>query len=105
MSPLAWGVWRARTRLGSATDRPSNGTMWAAIALTAVLFGLGHLPALAAILELTTVLVIRSVLLNAIVGVGLGWLYWRHSLETAMVTHATFHVLLVALSSAVIVTT
>ena len=72
MSPLAWGFWRARTRLGSATDRPSNGTMWAAITLTAVLFGLGHLPALAATYELTAMLVIRTVLLNAIAGVGLG---------------------------------
>jgi hypothetical protein len=103
MSPLAWGIWRARARFGSTADRPSKGTMWAAIALTAVLFGLGHLPALAATFELTTLLVTRTVLLNAVVGMGLGWLYWRHSLETAMVAHATFHVVLVAVSSAIIV--
>ncbi|WP_459191950.1 CPBP family intramembrane glutamic endopeptidase [Halosimplex sp. J119] len=103
MSPLAWGLWRARTRLGSATDRPSSGTMWAAITVTAVLFGLGHLPALAASFELTTMLVLRTVLLNAIVGLGLGWLYWRHSLETAMAAHAAFHVALVAVSSLLLV--
>lgn len=105
MSPLVWGLWRARTRLGSATSRPSDGTMWAAITITAVLFGLGHLPALAATFELTSMLVLRTVLLNAIVGLGLGWLYWRHSLETAMVAHAMFHVTLVTVSSVIIVAT
>lgn len=105
MSPLAWVLWRARARLGGTASRPANATMWAAIALTAVLFGLGHLPALAATYELTTILILRTVLLNAIAGLGLGWLYWRHSLETAMVTHAAFHVALVAVSTVIIVAT
>jgi hypothetical protein len=32
------------------------------------------------------------VLLNALGGVLFGWLFWRRSLEAAMVAHATTHV-------------
>lgn len=97
MAPLAWVGWRLRGG-ADTTARPTDGTMWAAIAASAVLFGVGHLPALAASVGLTPVLVVRTVLLNAVAGVGFGWLFWRHSLESAMVAHATFHVALVVVS-------
>jgi membrane protease YdiL (CAAX protease family) len=95
MSVLALGGWRLAGRGG---DAPGPGVMWAAIALSALLFGAGHLPALAAAVGLTPALVARTVLLNAVAGVAFGWLYWRRSLEAAMVAHAAFHVPLVALS-------
>jgi membrane protease YdiL (CAAX protease family) len=72
--------------------------MWFAIIIAAVLFGIGHLPALAQSVGLTPALIARTVLLNAIAGVILGWLYWQRSLEAAMVGHAAFHVPLVVLS-------
>ena len=105
MAPIAWAIWRVRGRLGRATGTPSDATMWAAIVASAVLFGVGHLPALATSLGLTPALVVRTVVLNAVVGLGLGWLFWRRSLEAAMVAHATFHVVLVAVSTAVILAT
>ena len=55
--------------------------------LAAVLFGLGHLPATAALLPLTPAVVARAVVLNGIAGVVFGWLYWRRGLEAAMVAH------------------
>jgi hypothetical protein len=58
----------------------------------AVLFGLGHLPAVAAIAPLTSMLVVRTVLLNALAGVVFGWFFWRRSLESAMLAHASAHV-------------
>ena len=63
-----------------------------------MLFGLGHFPALAQSVTLTPVLVARTVLLNERTPATVGWLYWRRSLEAAMVAHASFHVPLVALS-------
>jgi membrane protease YdiL (CAAX protease family) len=72
--------------------------MWLAIVVSAVLFGVGHLPALVQAVELTPVLVARTILLNAIAGVIFGWLYWQRSLETAMLSHASFHVPLLVLS-------
>ncbi len=99
MAPIAWLVARVR---GGTGAQPSASTMWVAIVVSAVLFGVGHLPALASTYGLTTLLVVRTVLLNAIVGLGFGWLFWQDSLETAMVSHATFHVALVTVSTALI---
>jgi hypothetical protein len=95
MSILVFLGWRITGRRG---DGPQPGVVWAAIGIAAVLFGLGHLPALAQSVDLTPALVVRTVLLNAVAGVLFGWLYWRRSLEVAMVAHASFHVPLVSLS-------
>jgi hypothetical protein len=89
MSLLVWIGWRVVQR---GEGRPSPALVWSAIVLAALLFGLGHLPGLAAMVELTPLLIFRTVLLNALGGMVFGGLYWRHSLEVAMVSHAAFHV-------------
>lgn len=91
MSLFVWAGWRTVQR---GQGEPGRGLAWTAIVLAALLFGIGHLPALAGIAPLTPLLVIRTVLLNALGGLVFGWLYWRRSLEVAMVSHATFHVAL-----------
>ncbi|GAB6862841.1 CPBP family intramembrane glutamic endopeptidase [Haloplanus litoreus] len=100
---LRYGLMSALTFIGwvltgRRSDGPGSGVMWVAIVISAVLFGIGHLPALAQSVGLTPALVARTILLNAIAGVLFGWLYWQRSLEAAMVAHAAFHVPLVALS-------
>ena len=95
MSVLAFVGWRVT---GRRADVPGHGVMWAAIVVSAVLFGVGHLPALAQSVALTPALIARTVLLNAVAGIVFGWLYWQRSLEAAMVSHASFHVPLVVLS-------
>lgn len=84
MSLLAWLlglVWR------QAPGRPTAGAFWTANLGAAVLFGLGHLPATAALLPLTAWVVMRAVLLNGIGGVVFGYLYWKQGLEAAMCAH------------------
>jgi len=98
MAPIAFGLWWVRNRIGERMEEPPAAVLWVAIVASAVAFGVGHLSALAPTFDLTPVLVVRTVLLNAIVGVALGWLFWRRSLETAMVAHAAFHVVLVGVS-------
>lgn len=105
MAPLAYALWWGRNKVGQSTRTPSATIMWIAIVVSAVAFGVGHLPALAAMFELTTPLIIRTVALNALVGIALGWLFWRRSLETAMIAHAAFHVALVAVSTVLIIVT
>jgi len=95
MSVLVFAGWRVT---GRRADGPRPTVVWAAIVVAAVLFGLGHLPALAQVVALTPALIARTVLLNAVAGVLFGWLYWRRSLEAAMVSHASFHVPLLLLS-------
>ncbi|MFC7029157.1 CPBP family intramembrane glutamic endopeptidase [Halomicroarcula sp. GCM10025324] len=95
MSVLVFVGWRITGRR-AAGPRPV--VVWAAIVVAAVLFGIGHLPALAQSADLTPALVARTVLLNAVAGVLFGWLYWRRSLEAAILAHASFHIPLVVLS-------
>jgi hypothetical protein len=72
---------------GESTTALPSGVFWAANVVTAVLFGLGHLPATAALAPLTAVLVVRAVVLNGLAGLLFGWLYRRYGLEWAMTSH------------------
>jgi len=71
----------------------------AAIAVSAFLFGLGHLPVVAAMAEALTAPVVLYVLAgNFGFGVVFGYLYFRRGIESAMVAHALAHVVAVAVS-------
>jgi membrane protease YdiL (CAAX protease family) len=63
------------------------GPFWAANVLAAVLFGLGHLPATAALAPLSGALVVRAIVLNGAAGLVFGELYRRYGLEWAMTSH------------------
>jgi hypothetical protein len=80
-----WVVWKL------SGERPRAGAAWALIAGVAVLFGLGHLPAMAATIPLDMAITLRTVAFNAVLGVFYGWLYWRRGLEAGMMAHAATH--------------
>jgi len=67
---------------------------WSAIAVAALLFGVGHLPAAAKIAPLDAVFITRTLLLNGVVGVICGWLYWRRGLELAIAAHFSADIVL-----------
>ncbi len=92
LSLFAWLGWRFGGRAVDGNVRPL--VVWVAIAVSAILFGLGHLPAVRTMVPLAPTIVVRTILLNALAAVAFGWLYWRRSLEAAMVAHATGHVVL-----------
>jgi hypothetical protein len=60
---------------------------WAANIATALVFGLGHLPATAAIAPLTAAIIVRAIVLNGTAGLVFGVLYRRYGLEWAMASH------------------
>lgn len=100
MSVLAWGL----SKLGG---KRTDGTVkaWpvaAAMVLAALLFGLGHLPTAFTLWEPSVLVVARTVLLNAALGLPFGWLYWKYGLEHAMVAHfgadIALHVVVAALN-------
>lgn len=95
MSLLAWAGWKLFRRRSPA---PGAGPMGSAVLLAALLFGAGHLGAVAAMVPLTTAVVVRTLVLNALAGVAFGWLFWRRSLEAAMIAHMTGHVVFTAAS-------
>ncbi len=75
--------------------RPTLAVLWTANILTALLFGLGHLPATqAAGLPLTTLVITRALVLNGLLGLTYGFLYWTRGLESAMLAHFSSDVIL-----------
>ena len=91
-------VWVFCLFIKSVDRKPSTIAVWMAIFTSAVLFGIGHLPATALLVELTPLVIVRAIVLNGIGGVVFGWLYWQRGLATAMVAHfAADIVLLVVL--------
>lgn len=71
----------------TAERRPTGVAFWLANIIAAALFGLGHLPTTATLMPLTKLVVLRALLLNGIPGLVFGVLYWKHGLESAMVSH------------------
>lgn len=88
-----WGLmslvaWVGLAIVGSATPT----VVWAAILVSGVLFGLGHLPSyLAAGCRRTPLFVAATVSLNLWAALIFGWLFWRYGLAAAMASHALFH--------------
>jgi len=86
LSLLAWLIGLAWHVPGG---KPALGALWLANILAAVIFGLGHLPTTATLVKPTPLLVVRAILLNGIVGVAFGYLFWQYGLEAAMLAHFT----------------
>lgn len=94
MTFLVWAAWRLFQR-GEGT--PKAMFVVAAIFVSALVFGIGHLP-IASMLagSLTVPLVIYVVTANSIFGIVAGFLYWKKGLEAAMIAHISAHVVLIA---------
>jgi hypothetical protein len=90
MSLFVWALWKL---LKWGVTLPSPAIYQGAILLATILFGLLHLPATMAVAPLTPIVITRALLLNGIVGIAYGWLFWQYSLEAAMLAHASFHLL------------
>jgi len=91
MSFLAWlGKFISKTSEG----KPTSAVFWIANILAAVLFGLGHLPTTALLVPLTPLVITRAIVLNGLLGVVFGWLYWKRGLEAAMVSHFSADIVL-----------
>jgi len=91
MTFLAWLFWRLVPRRGAA---PSSAQVWMAIAVSALLFGVLHLPAAAGMLgALSPELVTYIVAGNTAFGLAAGFLYKQYGLESTIVAHILAHVL------------
>ncbi len=91
MSLVAWVLFKL-----FKTKSPR--VMYTAILSTAILFGLLHLPAMAALVDLTPLIIFRTILLNSIGGIVFGYLYWKHGLEYAMLAHFTADIFIQTIS-------
>jgi hypothetical protein len=93
MTLLVWLPWRLFQK-GEGT--PRGPFVIAAIFISAVIFGVGHLP-IASMLAggLTVPLVVYVIAANSVFGIAAGLLYWKRGLESAMIAHMFAHVVLI----------
>jgi len=78
---MSFFVWLGRFLSRTADGKPTSAIFWIANILAAVLFGLGHLPTTALLVPLTLLVIARAILLNGLIGVACGWLYWNGSAD------------------------
>jgi hypothetical protein len=88
-------AWLGRFMSRTTEGRPTLCILWTANILAALVFGLGHLPATAAMgLPLNALVITRGLVLNGAAGLAFGWLYWSYGLESAMIAHFSADVIL-----------
>jgi hypothetical protein len=92
---MTFFAWLGSLLSHDSEGRPGPAILWIANVLAAVVFGLGHLPATAAVgLALSPVVIMRAVVLNGLLGVAFGWLYATRGLESAVLSHFSADIVL-----------
>jgi membrane protease YdiL (CAAX protease family) len=91
MTLLVWITFKIKK---AKNGSPTTIGIWAAIIVSSILFGLGHLPVTSAITAITPIVIIRAIVLNGIGGLIFGWLYWKKGLESAMISHFSADIVL-----------
>ena len=97
---MRWGlmtflVWLPYRTIQKREGKVRAGYYVAAIAISAIVFGLGHLPLARVLSPTVTAPVVAYVIIgNALFGLVAGYLYWRRGLESAMIAHMMVHVVM-----------
>ena len=92
MTLLVWLPWRI---LQKKNGTPHTVFITLAVVVSAVLFGLGHLPVVAALGgSLSASVALFVVIANVLPGILFGVLFWRFGLEAAIIAHAIAHCVL-----------
>jgi len=91
MTVIVWITWKIKA---TSDNKPTSAGVWIAIVIVSIIFSLGHLPMTARFMEITLLVVIRAIVLNAIASIIFSWLYWRRGLEAAMVSHFSTDIVL-----------
>jgi len=99
---VSFFVWITFKTKKNADGNPESIGIWLSIILAAVFFGLGHLPATAQITPLTGLVVARAIVLNGVLGIIFGWLYWKKGLESAMIAHFSTDIVLHIIAPAIV---
>lgn len=92
MTLIVWIIGKIKRSKNNILE--NNPAMWSAIIISAVVFGLGHLPITSTVTPLTALVIIRAIVLNGVGGVIFGWLYWKKGLESAMIAHFSADIVL-----------
>jgi len=92
---LVWACWKV---FQHGQGKPNNGYLVAAILVSSIVFGVGHLPIAVALGSLNFPIGVFVVSANSIFGLIAGYLYWRKGLEAAIIAHMLTHLGIVSAS-------
>ncbi|MCD1647295.1 CPBP family intramembrane glutamic endopeptidase [Marinobacter adhaerens] len=91
MTILVWLGWRLFQR-GKAA--PSGTVVWLGIGISALLFGVSHVPSVVAAVGGVPLTIVAYITLgNALFGLVAGILFWRYGLEAAITAHVLAHII------------
>jgi Type II CAAX prenyl endopeptidase Rce1-like len=92
MTLFVWGSWRV---LQKAQGSPHVVYVALAIGISALAFGVAHLPLVFALSSKVTASLVAYIIVgNTFFGLIAGYLYWQRGLEAAMIAHVTFHIVM-----------
>lgn len=91
MTVIVWIFYKIKK---TPEGKPTTIGIWLAIIITAILFGVGHLPITGSITAITPLVIARAIVLNGIGAIIFGWLYWKKGLESAMISHFSADIVL-----------
>ncbi|MFB2717194.1 CPBP family glutamic-type intramembrane protease [Marinobacter shengliensis] len=95
MTTLVWLAWRVLQRGEGA---PSSTVVWLGIGISALLFGVSHVPSVVAAVGSVPLTIVAYITLgNALFGLVAGILFWRYGLEAAITAHVIAHVIAYAI--------
>jgi hypothetical protein len=94
MTAVVWFWSFVVSRIRREPVQAYPGTLWVGVLFAALVFGIGHLAALAQMGYTDPVLVVRTLALNAVPGVFFGLLYMRFGISAAVVAHFTADIFL-----------
>ncbi|MDR3366059.1 MAG: CPBP family intramembrane metalloprotease [Prevotellaceae bacterium] len=89
---MTFAVWLA----SKFTKNLNRLIYWTGIAVSTLVFAVGHFPAVFAAVAHPSALLLAYILIgNSIGGLAFGWLYWKKGLEAACIAHMFFHVVVI----------
>jgi len=88
MSLVIFALWKAA---GRELAQPQGWLVWTGIIVAALIFGISHLPAVFTLYGSSPDIVLFTLFGNAAPAVVFGWIFWRYSIEAAMITHGFAH--------------
>jgi hypothetical protein len=84
---LSFFAWLGSLVSKDSDGRPTRAVFWVAIVICALLFGGSHVESRLAIPGITVSDLVIIMVVNTLLGIVLGWLFWKLGLECAMLAH------------------
>ena len=84
---LSLFLWLFKKMTRDASPRPGAGLFWAANAVVAVIYGLGHIPAAKSLMTLTPIVLAAVLVPSGVFALAFGYLTWKRGIEAAMLAH------------------